>query len=118
EGHLAIAPDHYDPTHYIVSFGLFNGEAKQFTLIDETFDPTKIDTTTGLVKYDLTGISYIDSDGMSWNGNRITKDPKLIPNSNNQSSSGCVLFEMLENRKLKMENFPGIQCSDVMGFTE
>ena len=100
ETHLAIAPDHYDPTKYIISFGDFAGEASQFTVGDPAFMPENIGVESGLLKLELKTFSYLDNDGNFWNGMSLIKSPKLIANNFTQ---GCVLFQLQNNGKLKME---------------
>jgi hypothetical protein len=113
--HLSIVPDHYDPTRFIVSFGDFNGETKQLAISDSSFDPALIGVSSGLQKLNLASYSYTDGEGNLWNGFTLIKSPKLIPGMVGDKT--CVLFELIEDRKLKMEAFPEIECSDVSEFT-
>ena len=114
ETHLSVAPNHYDPSKYIISLGDYGGEAKQFTTLAKTFNPAEIGVDTGLVKVDLAGIRYTQSNGASWNGNTLIKSPKLVTGT---LSEGCVLFELQSSRILKMQSFPAKKCSSVSGFT-
>ncbi len=116
ETHLSISPDHFDPTSYIISFGNFNGKAQQFTVVDKSFDPTQIGVTTGLVKYTLANFTYVDNSGNYWDRVSLVKSLKLIPSTD--FITGCVLFEMIDTRKLKMESFPSIACREVTAFTD
>lgn len=114
-GHLSIAPEHIDPTAFIVSFGDYLGEAKQFSIPQGSANPTEVSTATGLVKYELKSWNYIKEDKTGWDRVTFAKNLKL-ENSNNPSQ-GCVLFKLVEDQKLKMEAFPGKKCSQVSGFT-
>jgi len=113
--HLAIAPDHYDPTKYIISFGDFAGQASQFTVSDSTFRPENIGVESGLLKLELKTFSYVDTGGNSWNGMSLIKSPKLIANNFVQ---GCVLLQLLEPEKLKVETIPKKNCSGISGFSD
>ncbi len=114
-GHLSIAPEYIDPTAYIVSFGDYQGEVKQFSIPRGSTSPAEVSTATGLVKYGLRDWNYIKENGTDWDRFTLAKNLKL-ENSGSQSH-GCVLLQLLEDRKLKMEAFPGKKCSQVSGFT-
>lgn len=114
-GHLSIAPNLYDPTRYIFSTGDFEGEAKQFLIFDENIDPKKIDTDSGLIKFNIGGFSYVDSQGKQWIGTSYTKGPKITESGQEQES--CVLVQLIENRKLKLETFSNQSCDSINKFS-
>ncbi len=113
-GHFSVAPDLYDPKGFIISIGDFGGEAMQFAAKGNAPKPETVSMETGLVKYDLVQWSYKKRDGAFWDRMTLTKDPEFVPQTN---SSGCALVQMLENRLLKMETFPGKICASVSGFS-
>jgi hypothetical protein len=115
DGHLAIVPDHYDPSVYRISFGNFGGEAKQFVSKDISFDPSKINATNVVVKVTLVEGYYLTSTGARWDNFSLTKDPKL--RASNSSSASCVLFQVLPEEKLRMEQFIGKSCGNISGFS-
>jgi hypothetical protein len=113
--HLAFAYDALDPSLAVVSIGDFNGTPKQFAVKGNTPDPAVVSVTSGLVKYELTGIEYLAEDGRIWNRNEFTKISKAIESG---PVEGVVLAQMIEERKLKFEVFPGKTASEVAGFTD
>ena len=112
--HLAIVPNHIDPTFYMISFGNFGGEFKQFGTSKDAMDPTKVEVKTGLVKYDLFDIQYTKENGEQWNGMSFDKNIKAFSGN---TSRGCVLFQLQNAQTLKMEAFPNINCQSASGFS-
>lgn len=113
-GHLSIAPDHLDPNGIIVSLGDFGGEPKQFAVPAGSPDPSQVSTESGLVKYDLVDFVYKTGDGKFWDRNSLSRGLTLEPSG---EGHGCVLFLLVESRKLRVESFPGVKCTSVSGFT-
>lgn len=112
-GHLSIAPDLYDPTHFTISLGDYNGEAKQFEDQDNSPDPATISIDTGVVKYDLTSWNYYTSSGAVWRADRVEKG---ITAKSSGSVVGCLLVQLTDTRVLKSESFPNKNCSSVSSF--
>ena len=112
--HLAVAPDHYDPSKYIISIGNFNNEAQQFSPVEADFDAKNIGLDSGIVKVNLAQFSYVDENGNGWLGDAVIKGPKLQVQSN---ILGCALFQLIEDRKLNFEAFPKQNCDQVSGFS-
>ena len=114
--HLAVAPDYLDPSYYIASFGSFktSGDGEQFIIESASPDPKNVDTTTGLVKYQLSGWNYLVN-GDFWDRRSHAQNLKIT--LKNSSRAGCALYQLLENRKLRAEPFPGKVCTEVSGFT-
>lgn len=115
-GHLSIAPDYLDPSYYVASFGTYAvaGDGEQFKIKSSQPDPKDVDVKTGLVKYELVAGSY-KANGQLWDNRSLAKDPKV--NVDGSPVKGCVLLEMLENRKLKAEPVPGKTCANISGFS-
>lgn len=115
DGHLAVVYDYIDPTQIRFSIGNFNGKAAQFGIKGNLPDPAQVDISAGLIKYELTAYDYYDkSTGERWTG----MDPMKEPVSQNTNEiRGTILLQLLENRKLKLEVFPGQTANQVSGFT-
>jgi hypothetical protein len=113
-GHLSFAPDHYDPTYFIISIGDFEGQPKQFTTIANTPDPASVSVDTGLVKFELVQWGYTDAEGTPWFGNSVIEGPKAKPQT---SVQGCALVQMKDTKSIQFESFPKQSCSAVAGFT-
>lgn len=115
-GHLSVAPDHLDPGFYVASFGTFavSSDGEQFFIKSAQPDPKDVEIATGLVKYELVQGSYM-AGGKMWDRKSTAKDIKISVNG--LGAKGCVLFQLLENRKLRAEPFPGKACAAVTGFT-
>lgn len=114
KGHLSIAYDNYDPTSIVVSVGDFNGEAKQFGVKGNVPDPAIVSVSSGIIKYELVQQDWADLQGNPWNRDTFVKGLKA---SNQNNTVGVVLAQMLEDRKVKFEVFPGKTASQVSGFT-
>jgi hypothetical protein len=113
-GHLSIAPNHYDPSAFVISLGDFAGEAAQFAAQGNSPDPASVGVDTGLVKYSLQKFGYNKPDGTPWDNMSIIKNPKLRANG---PIEGCLLVQLTDKRLLKAESFPKKNCSAIAGFT-
>jgi hypothetical protein len=114
-GHLAFAPDHYDPSHFVISIGDFGGQALQFMAVDNQPKPETVSIESGLVKYSLTRWQYNAPNGTRWNGTDIIKNPTVELYSTNE---GCALVQLKEAQKLTFEAFPKQSCAAITGFTD
>ncbi|MSU20542.1 MAG: hypothetical protein EXS30_04025 [Pedosphaera sp.] len=114
KGHLSFAPEVYDPTAFIVSIGDFNGNAMQFAAKGNTPQPEQVSVATGLIKYDLVQWSYEKPDGSFWDRISLVKGVRLVEQN---QVLGCVLVQLIEDRKLRMEVFPGKRSAQVPAFT-
>jgi hypothetical protein len=113
--HLSFAYDAIDPSALVISIGDYGGKSSQFGVKGNSPDPRTIDTKTGLQKYELTFIEYYrSSTGQNWDRMSPHTDIKARPQSQVQ---GVVLVQMLEDRKIKFESFPGKTAEQVNGFT-
>jgi len=113
---LSIVYDYIDPNHIVISFGDYEGEPRPFGVKGNSPDPKDIGISSGLTKYEL--VEYVH-----WQGEDpmlvVGPDPtKLIEARNNDEVYGVVLFELLEERKLKMEIFPNMAAAEVSNFTD
>lgn len=119
--HLAFAYDALDPSLAVVSIGDFSGTPKQFAIKGNAPDPAVVSVASGLVKYELTGIEYLDEYRHIWNRNEFVKISKAIESGpiidGVERVNGVALVQMLGERKLKFEVFPGKTAPEVAGFT-
>lgn len=113
-GHLSIAPNHWDPTAFIISLGDFSGKEAQFAVRGNTPKPEDVSVDSGVVKFELVTFSYTKADGSAWDHQSLIKGPRL--KTNNQVE-GCLLVQMQADRKLQAESFPKKPCREVMAFT-
>lgn len=114
--HLSFVYDSIDPSALAISIGDYNGESQQFGVKDNSPDPATIDVSFGLHKYELTHLEYYrTTSGQMWDRMHAFTDIKARPQSYVQ---GVVLVQMLENRKIKFEAFPGKTTEQVSNFTD
>ncbi len=113
--HLAFAYDGLEPSLIIVSMGDFEGEAQQYAVKGNKPDPKEVSAQTGLVKYELVPWQYLTENGREWDRRSFAK----ITGSKrfDDQVGGVVLVQMLEERKIRFESFPGKIASQVSGFT-
>ncbi len=102
-GHLSIVYHHIDSTQITVSIGDFGGQVRQFWVKGNLPDPAEVSVDTGPVKYELV-YARIGSAGQTFEG---------IPTG----VQGVLLVEMQDDRRLKVQSFPGKTASQVHGFT-
>ena len=114
DGHLAIAPDFLDPASTVVSIGNWDGVAKQFA-VRGPVDPAKINSDSGMVKYELLELKYLTTDGKQW-VDRVGYAAGIHP-SQDTSLVGTIALQVLPGEKLKVEKFPGHTAAQVTDFT-
>jgi hypothetical protein len=114
-GHLSVAYDYLDPSHVIVSIGTFKDRAEQFGVRGNTPDPSEVTTGSRVVKYELVHYEYYVG-GQRWDRQSLVKGLEAL--NNDDSVLGVALFELLEDRRLKMEVIPDKTASEVNGFTK
>ena len=113
-GHLAVAYDHLDPSHVVISLGTFDGASAQVAVRGNAPDPADVSVTSGLVVYELVGYDYWVGDER-WD--RVSLVSGLEARHRDSDVRGVVLFQLLDDRTLKVETFPGKSASEVAGFT-
>ena len=114
-GHLAIAYDLFDPSHLVVSIGTFDGVSVQKAVQGNTPDPRDVSVESGVVVYELVDYDYY-VDEERWDRFSLAKG--IEARNMDQGIFGVVLFQLLDDRMLKVETFPGKTASLVDGFTE
>lgn len=112
---ISIVYDHIDPSQVRVSLGDFGGFPKAFGVAGNTPDPAGVDIEEGMIKYELVNFDYYDGDGNKWDAFTYAEE---IHARNHEEVQGVVLFQVMEDRKLKVEVFPYVDSSKVNGFTE
>ncbi|MDP3710750.1 MAG: peptidoglycan-binding protein [bacterium] len=115
EGHLTIAYDYIDPTKVRISIGDWGGKSMQAAVAGNIPDPKDVGVETGLVKYELIDSHYIHSSGGFWDQETLAKNIQL--DISKPYPYGTLLAQLVDQRKLKLETFPGKSAAEVSGFT-
>ncbi len=113
-GHLSVVYHNVDPEHVIVSLGSYENQPRQFGVKSNSPDPADISVATGQILYELADYDYYDGD-VRWDRESLVKGLKL---RNSDFVQGVVLFQLIEDRKLKVEIFPYATADGVGTFTE
>ena len=92
--------------------GDYNGGTGQFAVKGNAPDFAEVTPNTGMVKYELVQYEYLDNDKV-WDKGHYAD---LVVNVG-ATVEGTALVEMLEDRKIKFEVFPGKSAVQVDGFT-
>jgi hypothetical protein len=103
-GHLAFAYHHVNPSIIIISVGEWDGRAQQFAVRGNSPDPAAVGRAEGMVKYSLIA-PQIDNR----TGQPFAESPERY--------YGTMLVELLQDRKLRLEIFPGKPSNEVTGFS-
>jgi len=114
DGHLALIPDYLDPAGWVFSTGAIK-HGSQYGIKSPSVAPDKLDTSSGVVKYELTGYEHKDETGSKWLGASVPKSVKL---NTTGATMATALVEMRGKRELKVEVFEGKTASQVSGFTD
>ena len=122
DGHLAIVPDHIDPTQWRFSIGNFNGPAAQFGLKGNGPDPNDITPETGVTLYELVEYQYLvgkEETRPLWGANSQLnwRSGESIFATNTDFVKGIALLQMEDPQLLRVEVFPGKSADQVSGFT-
>lgn len=112
-GHLSIVYDSIDPDAIIVSIGTFIDSAEQFAVKGNSPDPANISVDEGLVSYELVDFEYYKGE-QCWNRTSLVKGLKV---KNSEYVHGVILLQLIDDRELKVEIFPGKSADEVTGFT-
>jgi hypothetical protein len=112
-GHLSVVYHHVDPEHIIVSLGSYKDQPRQFGVKNNSPDPADVIVATGQVLYELVDYDYYDGDVL-WDRESLVKGLRL---RNSDFVQGVVLFQLIEDRRLKVEIFPDTTAASVGTFT-
>ena len=114
DGHLSVVYDGNDPGQIVVSIGNYQGQPQQFAVIGNLPDPAQVSQATGLVAYELGQIvTYRGDTGELWD------HKSFLPHIRTRADSrvlGTVLLQLIGDRQLKVEVFPGKGRAAVSGF--
>lgn len=113
--HMSIVYHHLDPERIILSIGNFNGESKQFAIVGNTPDPATIGPEDGAVRYNLVEFDFQTQNGEHWDRITPTKNITVVETTQRH---GSILFQMVGDRKLKVEVFPNADETIELSFTE
>ncbi len=102
KNHVSFAYDEIDPTHVIVSFGNFFGEARQFSVRGNPPDPKDISLDSGIVKYELVETEYVLLDGSHWDRFSYSDNIRAVSGGR---VMGVALVQMISDRKMKLQFF-------------
>ncbi len=110
--HLAFVYDPIDPDVLIVSMGDYDGQTAQYAVKGNTPDFADVTPESGMIEYELVKYDYLD-EGKVWDKGHyaeLTVKPR-------GEVVGAALVQMLGDREIKFEAFPGKKSSAVSGFT-
>ncbi|MCH7844414.1 MAG: hypothetical protein IH850_01090 [Acidobacteria bacterium] len=113
-GHLAVAYDLFDPSHVVVSIGTFDGASAQLGVRGSGPDPRDVSIESGVIVYELVDYDYY-VDGERWD--RVSLAKGIEARGLDGRIHGVVLFQLLDDRTLRVETFPGKTAPQVTGFT-
>ena len=111
---LSVVYDHIDESQLRISLGDFGGYPKAFGVKDNTPDPQEVTTNSGVMVYELVPFDYYDAAGNRWDTIHYVDGLTAL---NMSDVAGVVLFELVDEKTLKVEAFPGKTKSQVSGFT-
>ena len=128
-GHLSLSYDAFDPSSIVFSVGSYPGLDEraspsnwpmmflmQFGVKGNSPDPKDISVDTGLVRYELVQKDWADAAGNYWG--RMTLITGVLAKNHEDRLWGTALVQMLADRRLKAEVFPGKAAQQVTGFSE
>jgi hypothetical protein len=130
KGHLSVAPDFIDPSQFNFSIGNYgsykgtsstnqdsaskdNSGAEQFMAKEGSPDPATIGQSNGMVKYELVDKSYVLPNGQAWDNSSFASGIKARGLGKVKAT---VLVQLVGQRLLKLEAFPGKTAGQVSGF--
>lgn len=102
----------------MISIGTFNGQndGYQFGIKGNGPDPATVSVSRGLVKYELVDLQVVDAQGQHFGG--PTSRATAIHGQLRDEVQGVLLVQLLQDRVVKIETFPGKTASEVTEFTE
>jgi len=112
---ISIAYDYLDPSFIVVSFGDYDGTPRVCGIADNPLIPADVSVETGVVKYELYKYWYVDEQGSWWDEESLVKN---LVAKNRDSIEGVGMFQLIDDRTLKVEAFPNKTADEVDGFTD
>jgi hypothetical protein len=123
-GHLSFAYSVYNTNYLEVSIGRWYKpgatdaqvkEGWQFAVVGNQPDFKNVTQATGMVKYELAFPEYLLANDQPWN--RQTYQGPMTITTDRSPVEGVLLVQLMGQRLLKIEAFPGKRASEVTGFT-
>jgi hypothetical protein len=99
-GHLSLVYGHIDPALVMISMGMPDGTSRQWVVRGNGPDPATVSNAIGVVKYEV-----------------ALPRGDFVANNVNATVEGVVLVQVLPDRQLRIEYFPGMNASQVTTFT-
>lgn len=121
ENELAIFYDFIDPTQIRIMIGPLATDragALGFDVVGNAPDPATVSVGSGLVKYSLVNYTYADENNQPVDNIDNLDAGHRWHVQNETSGWGVALVQMIEDRKIRFEVFPGTTADQVSGFTE
>ncbi len=117
KSHLAFAYNELDPSSVEVSIGSWNGDdtGHQFAVLGNGPDPKKVSVESGAIKYELVFPMFTAVGGEPWDQVSYAGPIKRTAGKN---TSGVLLVQIVSDREIKVEAFPGKTRDQVTGFTQ
>lgn len=112
-GHLAFAYNHIDPSMLMVSIGTWIDRSEQFAVLGNAPDPATVDVDSGPIIYELVDWDYMVGD-QRWDRVTFAEGIRAVPSD---YVVGSVIVELLDDRTIMFETFPGLSRSAIDGFT-
>ncbi len=115
-GHLVFAYNEIDPSSIEISIGSWAGttNGSQFAVRNNAPDPKEVSVASGMIKYELTHASFTTLDGKGWDQEAYVGPVRRVPSRDN---AGVILVQMISDRLVKVEKFPGKTTGEVTGFS-
>jgi len=119
DGHFVFCYDYVFPNQLRISMGDYDGKTAQFTVKNGSIDPADVSIGSGFVKYE-----YLSYQSLMISERGLIEDPfsenftEDLSKGYDEDVRGVMLFQILENNKMKMEVFPGSIASEVTAFTD
>jgi hypothetical protein len=114
-GRLTSSPMRPVDIGLIIPIGsLLPNSQNQFGLRGNSPNPAEVSVSSGLVKYELVQLGYVDSGGAEYHFNRFARG---VRRRDSDFVLGVVLIQMLDDRHIHVEVMMGKSASQVSGFT-
>ncbi|SVD02552.1 uncharacterized protein METZ01_LOCUS355406, partial [marine metagenome] len=120
EGHLAIVPDARDPDIWRFSIGNYNGEAANLAIRENSPDPREVSVGSGMTSYELVTAKmyFVNDPDRPIQQNTVILPPQdVVGTKVGDEVVAVALVEMLTDRSIKVEVFPGLDTAAGIEFT-
>ena len=125
KGHVSVVPNHIDPDAWMVAIGDWpnantSSGADHFIIVDPITVPVNVTKGEGIVKYNLSEYTYCHLDDITnctKSISSIVPEKQLMATHTKSGDAGVLLVQLIEDRILKLEIFPGHTEEEVHAFT-